>query len=302
MWWSVALAHPVSDAASAFVEELDEPQRDAASWTFDDDERHDLRLAPLGLEGLPVRDMTELQRQRLNGLLGQVLSNTGLVAVHTIMELEDQVREAERGTVLRVMRRLRDPELYWFALFGQPGESMWGFRFDGHHVSVNLTQVGDEVRSTPLFLGAQPQQLFDGEEEAARRLVARLRPGQTAVAGLPFQNRRGNFLGSEAFLDLDAPVGLPYENMTEEQQRLTQGLVTTFLDRMVYPPQASWDSLHFAWAEDGDRCYFRFHSDTLLIEYDDTVSDHVHTIVRDLDGDWGQDLLRQHHAEAHRDG
>ena len=197
-------------AAAGFLDSLDDGQRRTASYAFDDDERFDLRLAPIFLDGLGVNRMDPDQLLALRGLLGSALSPGGLAKLDTIMSLEVEVErlDRERGGFGWVQRWLRDPKRYFIALFGDPGEAgPWGFRFDGHHVSLNFTVAGDAApSSTPLFLGAQPRRVPDGwkraglrvlasEEDLAGALLLALDPEQRRRATLPFEPDRGLFLG-----------------------------------------------------------------------------------------------------------
>jgi hypothetical protein len=66
------------------------------------------------------------------------------------------------------------------------------------------------------------------------------------------------------------------------------------------------DKLHFAWAgsqknELGQPHYYRIQSPQFLIEYDNVQNDanHVHTVVRDLSNDFGEDVLGHHYIRDH---
>ncbi len=63
--------------------------------------------------------------------------------------------------------------------------------------------------------------------------------------------------------------------------------------------------IHFAWSggvNRGDPRYYRVHAPSFLIEFDDTQDEanHIHSVWRDLAGDFGADLLKQHYAASHR--
>ncbi len=98
-----------------------------------------MRLAPILLEGLKLRDMTEQQRAQTRALLAAGLSPQGLAKVETIMSLEGEVERLDREGWMPawISRRFRDPLRYYLALFGEPeAGATWGFRFDGHHSSM----------------------------------------------------------------------------------------------------------------------------------------------------------------------
>ena len=70
-------------------------------------------------------------------------------------------------------------------------------------------------------------------------------------------------------------------------------------DRLAELKKAGVDKIGFAWAgetERGKKHYYRIQGPTFLVEYDNTQNDgnHVHSVWRDFDGDFGRDLLREH--------
>ena len=69
---------------------------------------------------------------------------------------------------------------------------------------------------------------------------------------------------------------------------------------------AGFDKVHFAWAggvEVGQPHYYRVQGPTFLLEYDDTQNNanHIHTVWRDLENDFGDDVLRRHYGEVPHD-
>jgi hypothetical protein len=84
---------------------------------------------------------------------------------------------------------LRDPEKYFLVFFGDARRKPpWGWRFEGHHLSLNFTLRGDAVATTPSFFGANPAEVRRGrrracacladEEDEARKLLGMLDAGQ----------------------------------------------------------------------------------------------------------------------------
>ena len=60
----------------------------------------------------------------------------------------------------------------------------------------------------------------------------------------------------------------------------------------------------FCWmggTQPGQGCYWRAQGPTFVLEYDCTQdgANHVHTVWRDLERDFGGDLLRAHYEAAH---
>jgi hypothetical protein len=129
-------------------------------------------------------------------LVASGLSPAAYVTVATIIGLENVLDHVE-GFVARFDReRGRDPGLYCLPVFGEPGgRAPWGWRFGGHHVSLNnLVLDGAVVGTTPCFLGADPaaSPLLGGAvnrplgrvEDLARDLVRSLPPEPAARAVL----------------------------------------------------------------------------------------------------------------------
>ncbi len=190
-------ASRMADAAAAFLDSLDESQRELAAWPFpSDDERRRWFYTPTDHGGLPLSAMRPAQQRRAFRLVAAGLSRPAYVTVATIIGLENVLDEVEGWTVEFERERGRDPGLYYLRVFGQPGGTEpWSWRFGGHHVSINHLIVDGRVQaSTPLFLGADPASSpllgphllrpLAGVEDLARELVHALDEEQRATAVL----------------------------------------------------------------------------------------------------------------------
>jgi hypothetical protein len=154
-----AVAARMAEAASSFLESLDEEQRPAASWPFPaGEERLRWYYTPTDHGGLPLGRMRPAQQQLAFRLLATGLSRPAYVTACTIVGLENVLDELEGWDRRWERERGRDPGLYYVRVFGDPaGREPWSWRFGGHHVSVHHLVAGGAVRaSTPLFLGADP--------------------------------------------------------------------------------------------------------------------------------------------------
>ncbi len=169
-----AIEMSLSQQMGSFEASLDQKQKSRALYDVDDSERFDLRLAPLGLEGLRIDQMTEAQWAALHAALGQVLSPEGLAKADTIRSLEVEVAATEGGLFGFLMDWMRKPKRYFLSIYGEPGESApWGMRLDGHHLSLNWTAIpGHALSATPLFFGGQPREVPSGLERAGLRALA----------------------------------------------------------------------------------------------------------------------------------
>ena len=187
------VAAAMADAARAWLDGLDDAQRATAVGAVptDDDsdaERRRWFYTPTDHGGLTLHEQRPAQQRAALRLVASGLSTAGYVTVATTMGLENVLDRAE-GFVARFDReRGRDPGLYYLRVFGEPGPSgAWGWRFGGHHVSLNnLVVDGVLVSSTPCFMGADPASspLLGGAvnrplgrvEDLARDLVRALPP------------------------------------------------------------------------------------------------------------------------------
>jgi hypothetical protein len=321
---------------SAFVSGLDESQKGDLLYTFEDDERLDLRLAPLGLEGLRLDEMTDAQWTALEGTLGMVLSPEGLAKMNTIRSLEWEVAETEGGLFGLLMDRIRSAKRYFLAVFGEPSsESAWGMRFDGHHFSFNWTAApGQPLSVTPLFLGGQPREVpeeleraglrvLEAEEDRAVEFLNGLSNTERAAAQLPFKGgsaiRRPMSVAGDVPLEKPTLPGLGLASLDIASQARLRKLVDVVLDNFVSAIAVRYreriegqaDSIRFAYAvadaaaaqpvSAGDSLYYRIQGADFLIEYDNTSeeADHIHVVWREFDGDFGRDLLGEHLDQHH---
>jgi len=327
-----AQAPPPLDAASAsdtsasavtartFLSTLNDRERDVASFPFDDPERTRWAYVPQKRAGIPLRAMNSDQREAAFGVLSTGLSERGTRLAHGIIELEGILRELE-GMVTRVLG-WRDPELYYLALFvGPDGTHPRGWRFEGHHLSVNVTDLGPHGQIvTPLFMGANPARVPSGPKEGLRLLAAEedlafellhmLDPPQRARATISAQTFGDIVTGNDPAVKPLAFAGLPAGEMTTDQQRQLRRLLEVYAGRMADSSarrqlqrinDAGFDRVHFAWAgahQPRQPHYYRIHGPTVLVEYDNSQgsANHIHTVWRDLENDFGGDLLRRHYA------
>ena len=319
------------NAGTAFVNALSPEQRQKAVFPFKAEERTHWNFIPTEMfarNGLLLRDMTDAQRTLAHNLLKAALSQRGYLTATTIMDLESTLGDMERrasqaGRGGETFERA--PLKYFFSVFGAPSsKEPWGWRVEGHHVSLHFTVVnGSLVASSPTFFGSNPAEVREGpmkglrvlgdQEDAGRALLMALNDSQrtkTIIQGVPL-----NEIVTTNKLDIAplTPVGLAAADMTASQRELLMKTVNIYIDRMADDiaadrtarlRKAGTDKITFAWAgetERGRKHYYRIQGPTFLIEFDNSQNDgnHVHSVWRDFDGDFGRDLLREHVAAAH---
>jgi hypothetical protein len=241
------------------------------------------------------------------------------MSLDQILKVQEASNAKGKGPVLE-----RDPEKYYVSIFGEPSEKgTWGFRFEGHHVATNFTVVNGKIASSPNFFGANPAWVKDGprtglralkrEEDIARDLVMALTADQrkTAVvnATAPREITTSNV---RKVMISGAPQGIKYSALTAAQKEIMDALVAEYATN--FPPmiadfrmdqfRKTQSEAYFAWlggVNPGEGHYYLLRTPAFLIEYDNTQNgnNHIHSVWRDFNGDFGQDLLGGHYIAAH---
>jgi hypothetical protein len=311
----------MANAASALIAALNSDQKAKAAFEFQDAQRSDWHFIPRPRKGLPIKEMTHEQRLLAHALLSTGLSHSGYGKAVSIMSLEAVLAELEKT---RVGGPARDPELYFVSIFGTPGGATpWGWRMEGHHLSLNFTVAGDESPSmTPSFFGTNPGEIRQGPRAGLRVLAKEEELGRALVKSLNDSQRKTAILSAEAPKDIlndpkrndpTQPEGLSQELMTPDQKAILQRLIREYLGRhRTDVASEEWakleklgpEKIHFAWAgglEKGQPHYYRVQAGRFVLEYDNTQNDanHVHSMWRDFDHDFGADLLKAHYQKAH---
>jgi hypothetical protein len=316
-------AKEMAAAATNLWKSLTPEQQKKATFEFKSDERKDWHFIPRVRHGLPIKEMDGAQRALANGLLSSGLSQRGFVKAVTIMSLEQILLEMEKGS-----GPVRDPEQYFFSIFGDPkdGKSPWGWRVEGHHLSLNFTVVGDHaVAAGPTFMGSNPAEVRQGpraglrvlgkEEELGRKLVKMLDDDQKKKALLAGDAPKDiiSFVAKKA--DPLEPSGVMVTDLNPEQKAVLTELIAEYSERLrpelasqdlAKILKAGFDKVGFVWiggVEVGEPHYYRVQGPTFLLEYDNTQNNanHVHSVWRDFHGDFGEDILKQHYETAPHD-
>ncbi len=311
-------AEEMAAAARNFLVALTPEQRAQARFEFADEGRKDWHFIPRPRKGLSIREMTPEQRLLAQALLSTGLSHRGYAKAVSIMSLESVLAVLENDTE----GKKRNPEFYFVSIFGTPGDAAWGWRFEGHHLALNYTVAGNTAAMTPSFFGTNPGEVRTGPRAGTRVLAAEEELGRTLVKSLTGEQRKIAVLPGDAPKEIlndpkrvepTQPEGLAQGQLSAEQSATLVKLVKEYLFR-CRPDVAAEDwariekaglaKLHFAWAGGLDRGqphYYRVQGGNFVLEYDNTQNEanHVHSIWRDFDHDFGADLLKAHRDAAH---
>ena len=317
-------ARALGDAAARLVDSLDDDQRARACLPFEDEgERRTWFYWPGDRGGVTFADLSASQRLLAFAALSTALSLQAYAKATTIISLEEVLDRLEGGQGSRRGLR-RDSAAYATTVFGDPtSDGPWGWRFEGHHVSVHATVAGDEIAAVPLFLGSNPARVDHHGRTVVRPLAEEEDVARALLGSLTAAQRSEAIVGPDApddILTTNAPrvEPLPEEGVAVgalrgESSELARTLVDLYVDRLpddVAAPVVARldggarDDIRFSWRGDvevGGRHYYRLQGPRFLVEYDNTQNDanHVHTVWRDPDGDFGDDLLRRHLHDAH---
>jgi hypothetical protein len=303
----------MATAASRFLTALDKEQAAKATYAFDAPERLDWHFIPRPRKGLPVKEMTPAQRALAFGLLHTGLSGKGYLKATTIMSLEQILKDLEQGK-----GPVRDPELYFVTIFGTPSDrGQWGWRVEGHHLSLNFTlEDGKVVSATPTFFGSNPAEVRQGPRQGLRTLADVEDRALRLVQALDDRQSKEAVLSDTAPKDIRAAntpqpptetaQGIAFADLNDEQREMLKALVETYASDM--PPevgqawlaeikQAGAGNVRFAWFGPADRLQphaYRVQGPTFLIEFNNTQNgaNHIHSVWRNMLGDFGIPLRK----------
>jgi hypothetical protein len=317
-------AGEMAEAAGAFWKSLTPEQQKTAGFGFDDKERLNWHFIPRDRKGLPIKEMKEDQRKLALALLATGLSKSGYDKATTIMTLEPILAEMEGPN----RKFPRDPELYYFSIFGTPGaKGAWGWRVEGHHVSVNITVAGgNAVAAAPAFLGTNPGLVKEGPRKGLRVLGNDEEMGRTLVKSLSDDQKETAIISKDAMKDFKeivltpdkkveplSPSGIAWGKLGPPQQEQLWTLIREYANRLrgdlaeqdlAKVERTGREKITFAWAgglEAGQGHYYRVQGPTFIIEYDNTQNgaNHVHSVWHDPASHFGQDILKRHYEQEH---
>ncbi|MEM9347314.1 MAG: DUF3500 domain-containing protein [Planctomycetota bacterium] len=308
-------------AATALIASLSDEQQKLVLYEIKASLRKDWHFIPRERQGLMLGDMTAQQKKLVHQLMQTALSESGYLKATDIIWLETILYE------LSNQAPFRDPGKYALQIFGDPADkqSAWGWRLEGHHLSLNLTYTPEDIRMTPLFLGTNPAVVQEGPL-AGKRVLADVHTLAVELAEsmndaqlkqmMLKKKPRDIITGPGRERDLGEPAGIRVRDLKNDQKLkllyligLHQGTFEPIhfhelgqrYRRLPKNEQADYkwhEDYSFAWAGpiDADKpFYYRIHGKTLVIEYSCQGRNHVHAVMHDLTDPLQEDLLKQHY-------
>lgn len=309
-----------------------------ALLSFTDTARLKWNNLPLGLRaraGLNIGNMDNDQRRLVHRILSVSLSSQGYLKATGIMHLDNLInsyydslyyQKRFNDTVYQRVKALQwSHKNFFFAFFGNPQDKSWGYKLEGHHLSVNFTFSGDNISVTPFFIGTDPAEYMISEYAGWRVL------GQEQDLGLRFINMLTPELRKKATMDAEVPVdiitgaesgkrlidywGIKASELTALQKTALEHIIREFVFNLEYDKaiveydkikKAGIDNIWFGWIgayNEEKQHYFVINGPTFLIEFDDRsggpnrAANHIHAIWREKSNEFGEDVLKQHYLK-----
>ncbi len=317
--WAATPAEEMSGAARALIASLDDAQKARLKFEVKDPERMNWNIIPRDRKGLCWKDLSAAQRHLATALLASGLSQRGFVKATTIMSMEQILLEIEQGKGPR-----RDPENYYWSLFGEPSDAgTWGWRVEGHHCSVNFTVAdGSRISSTPSMFGTNPGEVRQGPRKGLRVMGAEEDLGRALIQSLDAEQRKQAIFAEKALPEVVTlgapraarldPPGIAAAKLNGTQKKLLRQVIEEYVRRaraevadadLKQIDDAGFDLVTFGWAgsdQPGQGHYYRIQGPTFLLEYDNTQNNanHVHAAWREFQGDFGLDVIAEHYRST----
>lgn len=312
-------------------------QKRSAVLGFNDTARLKWNNLPVGLRaraGTSMGNMTDDQRKMVHRILSASLSSQGYLKATGIMHLDNLLnmyydslfykKEISDTTHQFVMSLLWSHKNYFFAFFGQPTDSVWGYKLEGHHLSINFTFVKDKLSVTPFFIGTDPAEyqnsdyagwrVLGQEEDLGIKLITLLSAAQQKKAIMTSEVPKDIITAAESGKRLVDDWGIRGADMNGQQKAVLQYIIREFVFNMEYDKavmeyekilKAGVDKIYFGWIGAMDETkphYYVLNGPTFLIEFDNNggprnSANHIHAIWREKGNEYGEDVLKKHYLE-----
>lgn len=339
---SVAKAQPaynkeIKHAALSLYNSFNKMQQIAGVLSFNDTARLKWNNLPVGLRprvGVSIGNMTEEQRALLHRILSVSLSSQGYLKATGVMHLDNLLnnyydslfykKEISDSTHAFVMSLLWSHKNYFFAFFGKPGDDLWGYKLEGHHLSINFTFVHDKLSVTPFFIGTDPAEyqsseyagwrVLGQEEDLGIKLIHFLNTAQQKKATMSTAVPKDIITAAESGKRLVDDWGITGAEMNAEQKAVLQYIIREFVFNLEYDKavieynkivNAGIDKIYFGWIGAYDETkphYYVLNGPTFIIEFDNNGgprngANHIHAIWREKGNEYGEDVLKKHYQE-----
>ncbi|MBZ0255527.1 DUF3500 domain-containing protein [bacterium] len=305
------------EAAQYFMKSFGNGDHPKSQYDLTDEERFNWHFIPKDRPSIALDQMTESQRKLAHAFIASGLSSEGYQKAMRIMNLEQVLFDMSGSEI-------RKPGNYHVSIFGEPSaHGDWGWRLEGHHISMNFTlKDGEVVSFSPFFMGTNPAEVREGpfkgvrvlgeEEDLGRALLKSMDEKQRSKA-IYSDKAPGDVLSAaNPFIEPLPDDGVPFSEMTDDQNKMGYGLIALYAHRLkpivadkelekIHAAKPS--EIYFSWAggtELGQPHYYHIQGPTFLIEYDNTQNNanHAHSVWRDPRNDFGVASLSNHYKNS----
>ncbi len=306
----------IVSAASSFLATLDQKQRQAVSYAYDDEKQRarwsNLPTSMVPRGGLSLKELSDAQRSAAMALVSAALSKRGFEKVQQIVEADEVLKKNQNNNAMF------GGDLYYISILGTPSaKDAWMIQFGGHHLALNITVAGERGILTPSLTGAQPGlytvngntvRPLGQESDKALALLHALDEAQKKQAILSFK-LADLVLGPGQDGKVIQPEGLKASSMNARQRGMLVDVISEWANivhesaataRMA-ELKADLNDTWFAWSGPVDgtpgtniAAYYRIQGPHLVIEYapqrmgNGDPSMHIHCMYRDPTNDYGR--------------
>jgi hypothetical protein len=329
----------IARSCDSFIHSLSALQRRSALLNFGDTARLKWNNLPVGLRaraGISVGNMSEQQRMLFHRILSNSLSSQGYLKATSIMHLDNLLnwyydsiyyrKQIDESTYKMITGLKWSHRNYYLAFFGQPSDSVWGYKVEGHHLSLNFTFANKMLSVTPMFVGTDPAEypisdyagwrVLGQEEDLGFKLINLFSATQQKKATMSTAVPEDIITGAESGKRLIDYWGIKGSEMNAQQQAILQYIIREFVFNLEYEKamaeydkilQAGIGKIYFGWIgsyQEHKPHYYVLNGPTFLIEFDNrgfnNDGNHIHAIWREKGNEYGEDVLKQHYlSEKH---
>lgn len=304
-----------------FLHSLNREQINKVQFPFNHNSKEKWHYFPASMiprAGISLGELNQVQKDLFFDLLSSSLSETGYSKTKQIISLENVLAETSSNS------SMRDPDKYFIAFYGNPEkDSLWAWCFQGHHLSINFTVLNGKTEISPRFMGANPAIVKSGKRKGERTLAREEDLGMELINSMSPKQKEKAIIRERAYFDIQTtnlpkvyplePTGIKLEELEQQQKTVLLDLINEYLatmpeelvtKRLENLKQEESGEIRFAWAgatQSGEGHYYRIQGKSFLIEFDNTQNNanHIHSVWRDFDGDFGRDLIQEHYQQSH---
>jgi hypothetical protein len=339
--FSQSIEIEIKRSAQTFINSLTPLQKKRALLNFSDTARVQWNNLPVGLRaraGINIGSLSDTQRILVHRMLSASLSSQGYLKATSIMHLDNLLnmyvdtmhqRKEMSDTVYQMLRGLKwSHQNYYIAIFGNPDtDTSWGYKIEGHHLSLNITFHKQQLSVTPLFVGTDPAEypileyagwrVLSKEEDYGLKLIKALSPAQQKKATMSSDVPGDIITAAESGKRLIDYWGIKASELTKQQQELVKYMIREFVFNLEYEKalteynkilKAGIQNIYFGWIgtyEEKEPHYYVLNGPTFLIEFDNNggprrVANHIHAIWREKGNEYGEDVLKKHYEAEHQ--